>query len=92
MSSEEEIARLKRRVAELEHELNSIKTKNHPGRNKIQQMSSEVVDSNPYRLEDCSDVSGCRFVTLANHLCHSPSAKDYGTNLFIHILTPVTLL
>ena len=48
MSSEEEIARLRRRVAELEEELSSVKS-NHPARTKIQQMSAEVVDSNPYR-------------------------------------------
>ena len=48
MSCEDEIARLKRRVAELEQELSSAR-KNNPGRTKIQQMSAEVVDSNPYR-------------------------------------------
>ena len=49
MSSEEaEIARLKRRVSELENELSSIRG-GHTGRTKIKQMSAEVVDSNPYR-------------------------------------------
>ena len=54
MSSEEEIARLKRRVAELEHELSFVKTVSQPARSRIEQMSSEVVDSNPYRLETLS--------------------------------------
>lgn len=40
---------LKQRVAELESELASIKTKNVGAREKITNMSSEVVDSNPYR-------------------------------------------
>lgn len=48
MSSEEdEIARLKRRVSELERELSAIRD-NQPARTKIEQMSAEVVDSNPY--------------------------------------------
>lgn len=51
MSSEEdEIARLKRRVSELERELSSVRD-NQPARTKIEQMSAEVVDSNPYRSE-----------------------------------------
>ena len=49
MSSEEEVARLKRRVSELEQELSSMRA-NQPARTKIEQMSAEVVDSNPYRL------------------------------------------
>lgn len=49
MSSEEdEIARLKRRVSELEQELTSVRG-SLPVRTKIEQMSAEVVDSNPYR-------------------------------------------
>lgn len=43
---------LKRRIAELEEELKKEKTKNESSgavRQKITQMSSEVVDSNPYR-------------------------------------------
>ncbi|ERL94703.1 ubiquitin-like modifier-activating enzyme 5 [Dendroctonus ponderosae] len=39
---------LKQRVAELESELASIKKKNVGAREKITNMSSEVVDSNPY--------------------------------------------
>ena len=51
MSSEEdEIARLKRRVSELERELSAVRG-NQPTRTKIEQMSAEVVDSNPYRYD-----------------------------------------
>lgn len=53
MSSEDEIARLKRRIAELERELSSSNGTNHPGRTKILEMSAEVVDSNPYRFALC---------------------------------------
>lgn len=51
MSSEDEIARLKRRIAELEGELRSAGNTDHPGRTKIKEMSAEVVDSNPYRSQ-----------------------------------------
>jgi phage shock protein A len=51
MSTEDdEVARLKRRVSELEQELISVRD-NQPARTKIEQMSAEVVDSNPYRYE-----------------------------------------
>ena len=43
---------LKRRIAQLEEELQNEKRKNDVSstvRQKIDQMSSEVVDSNPYR-------------------------------------------
>jgi len=46
--AEREIALLKDRVAELEQELTSVR-RNGPRRERIQQMSAEVVDSNPYR-------------------------------------------
>ena len=46
--AEREIALLKDRVAELERELTSVR-RNGPRRERIQQMSAEVVDSNPYR-------------------------------------------
>ena len=48
MSSEE----LKKRISELEKELEMLKNdsgKEPQGRTKIEQMSSEVVDANPYR-------------------------------------------
>ena len=48
MSSEE----LKRRISELEKELELLKNESgveRQGRKKIEQMSSEVVDANPYR-------------------------------------------
>ena len=48
MEAEAEISRLRRRVAELEEELSAART-GGPRREKIQQMSAEVVDSNPYR-------------------------------------------
>ncbi len=49
MSTEEdEVARLKRRVSELEQELIAVRD-SQPARTKIEQMSAEVVDSNPYR-------------------------------------------
>ena len=44
---------LKKRIAELENELKLEKSKNESSsvmRPKIEQMSSEVVDSNPYRF------------------------------------------
>ena len=44
---------LKKRIVELEEELKIEKSKNEfalPARQKIVQMPSEVVDSNPYRL------------------------------------------
>ena len=43
---------LKKRIAELENELRLEKSKNESSsvhREKINEMSSEVVDSNPYR-------------------------------------------
>ena len=46
--TELEIARLKDRVAELERELTTVR-RDGPRREKIQRMSAEVVDSNPYR-------------------------------------------
>lgn len=47
MSTVEE---LKSKIKELELQLEAERHKNGPGRSKILQMSSEVVDSNPYRL------------------------------------------
>lgn len=47
MSTVEE---LKSKIKELELQLEAERHKNGPGRSKISQMSSEVVDSNPYRL------------------------------------------
>jgi len=44
---------LKKRIAELENELKLEKSKNESSsvqREKIKEMSSEVVDSNPYRF------------------------------------------
>lgn len=54
---------LQKRVRELEAELQAIKKQNKSGgREKISQMSSEVVDSNPYRyvchkLFNCNDMN-----------------------------------
>ena len=47
-TAEQEIARLKARVTELETELGEAR-RERPHREKIQHMSAEVVDSNPYR-------------------------------------------
>ena len=47
MDAEREIAPLKDRVAELERELTLVR-RNGPRRERIQQMSAEVVESNPY--------------------------------------------
>jgi hypothetical protein len=46
MSAEEKIALLEAKVKELQKELES---KSQPKRDKIDVMSAEVVDSNPYR-------------------------------------------
>lgn len=48
MNSTEEILQLKSRIKELEDKLNSIHIKNGVVREKIETMSSEVIDSNPY--------------------------------------------
>ena len=45
---EDEVKRLKERISQLKKELESLKT-SRGTREKIEQMSSEVVDSNPYR-------------------------------------------
>lgn len=45
----EEIQKLEDRIAELEKALELEKKKKGPTREKIDTMSSEVVDSNPYR-------------------------------------------
>ena len=47
-ASESELESLKQRVAELERELDQLKAEK-PQRVKIEKMSAEVVDSNPYR-------------------------------------------
>ena len=47
-TAEQEIARLKARVKELERELGEAR-RERPHREKIEHMSAEVVDSNPYR-------------------------------------------
>ena len=47
-TAEQEIAHLKARVTELERELGEARCE-RPHREKIQHMSAEVVDSNPYR-------------------------------------------
>ena len=47
---------LKARIAELESQLEAERNKSKVKREKITQMSSEVVDSNPYRYKyvyDC---------------------------------------
>ena len=50
MASSESLSALKERIAVLEDELLREKSKNGSVvRQKISQMSSEVVDSNPYR-------------------------------------------
>ncbi len=55
MAEESEVTRLRCRVVELERELAALSTSTSgPGadvvkRSKINKMSSEVVDSNPYR-------------------------------------------
>lgn len=45
---ETELSQLRERVHQLEMELETLK-RNSSGRQKIDEMSSEVVDSNPYR-------------------------------------------
>ena len=56
MESPELIKKLQARVKELEHELQCLKSNSAAAkpaaekRGKIAEMSSEVVDSNPYRL------------------------------------------
>lgn len=46
----DETERLKSKIAELEKALEIERRKKGPRREKIDEMSSEVVDSNPYRL------------------------------------------
>jgi hypothetical protein len=46
---EDEVQKLKNRVAELEKSLEMERKRKGPRREKIELMSSEVVDSNPYR-------------------------------------------
>jgi ubiquitin-like modifier-activating enzyme 5 len=48
LSSMSTVAELKARVAELEKELNSLNKDSAAKRDKIEKMSAEVVDSNPY--------------------------------------------
>ena len=43
------IEELQKKVKQLEAELTAVRNSNKVGREKIVQMSSEVVDSNPYR-------------------------------------------
>lgn len=45
---ETELSQLRERVHQLEMELETLK-RNSSGRQKIDEMSAEVVDSNPYR-------------------------------------------
>lgn len=45
----EEIEKLKAKIKELEIALENERKRKGPVREKIQEMSSEVVDSNPYR-------------------------------------------
>ena len=47
--AEVEIAQLRERVAQLEKELGALKSHVSTKREKIDLMSAEVVDSNPYR-------------------------------------------
>ena len=50
MEDKEELAKLRLRVAELETEVAAMKSSDEViKRGKIDKMSSEVVDSNPYR-------------------------------------------
>lgn len=42
---------LKLKIKQLELELEAARQTNGPGRSKISEMSSEVVDSNPYRFK-----------------------------------------
>ena len=50
MEDKEELAKLRLRVAELETEVAAMKSSDEAiRREKIDKMSSEVVDSNPYR-------------------------------------------
>lgn len=64
---------LQKRIAQLEEELKLEKLKNEVpsvARPKIGQMSSEVVDSNPYRLYPYSNDINCIFSqTKMIHLC-----------------------
>lgn len=48
MAKTEREEELERRIADLESEVTSLK-RSVPRRNKITEMSAEVVDSNPYR-------------------------------------------
>ena len=45
-----EVAQLKEKIRQLEAKLNALKGSGKGAREKISEMSSEVVDSNPYRL------------------------------------------
>ena len=46
----ETIENLHAKINDLEKELQELKSQNIPMRQKIEQMSSEVVDTNPYRF------------------------------------------
>lgn len=54
---------LRERVASLEQRLRQYEQKDGPVRQKITEMSSEVVDSNPYRW-----VSGLPLEWMENHV------------------------
>ena len=47
----DEIEKLKSKIADLEKSLENERKKKGPRREKINEMSSEVVDSNPYRYK-----------------------------------------
>jgi hypothetical protein len=49
----EDLETLKARIKELEELLAQKNVDTRPTRSKIDKMSSEVVDSNPYRSEKC---------------------------------------
>lgn len=50
----DEIEGLKTKIKDLEIALENERKRKGPMREKINEMSSEVVDSNPYRLVNCS--------------------------------------
>lgn len=77
LSEEDEVARLKRRVSELEQELSSVRA-SQPARTKIEQMSAEVVDSNPYRYEYRKSSMGVKFYYIFFCMQSSDGTEAYG--------------
>lgn len=77
----EEIEGLKAKIKELEIALETERKRKGPMREKIQAMSSEVVDSNPYRLAILKrfakwfvDAVGMKNLTQLKYLKEQPTA------------------